>query len=261
MGDVERSKLLNKHIQERKELEKDVKKKKGALKEQAQAKLDELIVQQEAELKKLDAEHGTGKPKKEEEEEPNEKQVLIIGTDVKERNWNSLSNKEAQDECAKRGLSSKGKKEQLLTRLIVFHSELEAKLADGSIKIEDKKPEPEEEDSEESSSDDEEDDDEDDEKKELTPEELEEAEKQYKREKIVRKAIKHLLTTKHKEGFQLDALPELLEGIKVKNFTPAMCGYKSMEDFAKKQPERLFRYSKSKKLIRPPKGGYGGDAD
>ena len=37
---------------------KQVKKKKGALKEQAQAKLDELIVQQEAELKKFDAEHG-----------------------------------------------------------------------------------------------------------------------------------------------------------------------------------------------------------
>ena len=43
-------------------------------------------------------------------EDTTSRKVLIIGTDVKERNWNSLSNKEAQDECAKRGLSSKGKK-------------------------------------------------------------------------------------------------------------------------------------------------------
>merc|ERR1719207_514433 len=100
MADVERSKLLNKHIQDRKELEKDVKKKKGAHKEAAQEKLDALLAKQAEELAAFDAEQGTG-AKPEKKEEPKEEVAAapppVAGAypaDVRERNWNGLSKTE-----------------------------------------------------------------------------------------------------------------------------------------------------------------------
>merc|ERR1711988_527983 len=87
----------------------------------------------------------------------------------------------------------------------------------------------------EDSDDDDEDSESDDDTAQKTPEELEEMEKQFKREKILQKALIRLLEL-NPEGFEIDELPSKFEEIKVKGFTPQMCGYKTLEDYVKKQP-------------------------
>lgn len=80
----------------------------------------------------------------------------------------------------------------------------------------------------------------------------EEAEKQYKREQLVRKAIKHVLT-KVPEGFALDDLPKQLEAVNVKGFNPKTCGYPTLEKFVKRQPDRVLKYNKAKQWVLPAK--------
>jgi len=71
----------------------------------------------------------------------------------------------------------------------------------------------------------------------------EEAEKQFKREKLVRGAIAKIL---EKNGpFSLEELPKVLETVGVKSFTPQICGYATLRKFAKSQPKKYIRFDKT----------------
>ena len=122
----------------------------------------------------------------------------------------------------------------------------------------------------------------------VTPEE---AEKQFKREQHVRKALRHVLL---KSGpFALEELPKVslilrlthsqililydtqlafsdylilivngkynyysvqqaMEAV-VKGFTPEILGYTSLRQFAKNQPKRFMRFDKKENMCNPPK--------
>merc|ERR1712217_899575 len=108
------------------------------------------------------------------------------------------------------------------------------------------------EDEEEEEEDDDEEDDEDDEEEaeEVTAEEME---KQGKREQVVRKAIRHLLSDKCKDGFPLSELAERLASINVSGFAPEKLGYKTTEKFVKGQPNVVLRYDRKAQMILPPR--------
>merc|ERR1712039_508658 len=110
----------------------------------------------------------------------------------------------------------------------------------------------EEEDDDEEDDDEEDDDDEDDdeEAEEVTAEEME---KQGKREQVVRKAIRHLLSDKCKDGLPLSELAEKLASINVSGFAPEKLGYKTTEKFVKGQPNAVLRYDRKAQMILPPK--------
>lgn len=260
---AERSKLLNRQKKERTELEKDVKKKKGALKEAAQAKLDELDEQHAAELKEFDSSHKTGggggggyaSSKPPEAPAPPEEKPASSSkkgdSSIRERNWSGLSKKELEEECTKRGIGKKGSKEELVVKLTCYH--VQTKSSEASEAPPNK---PEKEDEPESEDDDEDEEEEDDEEEEEDPaaaKDPDEAEKQFKREQAVGKAIKLLLTKHFPDGFKLDELPEKLSSVNVKNFSPQICGYSTLDRFVRKQPEKILRYKKSAQMILPPK--------
>merc|ERR1712217_286008 len=121
----------------------------------------------------------------------------------RERNWNGCSKTELEEECVERGLSKKGKKEDLIMRLIDFHNEQKLNAED----------EEEAEDSEEDEDD--EDDDSSDDAESLEEVDAEEAEKQHKREKAVQKAIQFILKNNAKDGFQMSELVAKLAEVKV----------------------------------------------
>merc|ERR1712217_77768 len=103
----------------------------------------------------------------------------------------------------------------------------------------------------ESDEEDEEDDEDDDEEaEEVTAEEME---KQGKREQVVRKAIRHLLSDKCKDGFPVSELAEKLASINVKGFAPDKLGYKTTEKFVRGQPNAVLRYDRKAQMILPPK--------
>ena len=77
-------------------------------------------------------------------------------------------------------------------------------------------------------------------------------EKQGKREKIIQGKI-YIILKDDPDGFPLDELPEQLAERGVKNFSPTICGYKTLEKFASRQPEQIMYYSKKKKWIRAKK--------
>merc|ERR1712039_1130286 len=139
------------------EQEKKIKKLKGAMKAAAQDELEAMEAKHAEELKAFDAgpapaaestadreeeeeEEGEKKKKKkkkdkkedkEEEEEKEEEKKEEEPPSKKapkkqvfrERNWNGCSKTELEEECVERGLSKKGKKEDLIMRLIDFHNE------------------------------------------------------------------------------------------------------------------------------------------
>jgi hypothetical protein len=249
---AERSRLLNRQKKDRSELEKDVKKKKGAMKTAAQAQLDQLEADQARELAEFDKAHGLGDSGKSDPVADNSDPVAP--TKVRrlpmEVPWHDLSKKELIEECAMRNISKGGGKEELVTRLICWAAEEKTRRSNAGEPIEDGHTD--EEESEHSSDDDsvssegEEDDIPD-----MTEDQKLEAEKQYKRELIVRKAILHLFETKFHDGFPLDELPEYLARIKVMNFKPESLGYSSLHEFARKQPREAIFYDKAAKYIRP----------
>merc|ERR1712039_489532 len=107
-----------------------------------------------------------------------------------------------------------------------------------------------ESDEEEEDDDEEDDDDEAEEAEEVTAEEME---KQGKREQVVRKAIRHLLSDKCKDGLPLSELAEKLASINVSGFAPEKLGYKTTEKFVKGQPNAVLRYDRKAQMILPPK--------
>ena len=247
MSDVqaERSRLLNRQKKDRTELEKDVKKKKGALKDAAQAKLDQLEADQARELAEFDQAHGLNASAA--APEPEAVQMVKKSKLPTDLEWNDMSKKELQEECALRGISKGGGKEELVTRLICWAAEERTRRANaGDDDEDDEDDEEDNEDEEEEDSDDDSDD-----MPDMTEEQKQEAEKQYKREVIVRKAILHLFESRFPEGFPLDDLPEVLARIKVVNFKPESLGYASLHEFARKQPRDAIFYDKAIRYLKP----------
>jgi len=80
----------------------------------------------------------------------------------------------------------------------------------------------------------------------------EEARKQYKREEVIRQAVRHILLNRP-AGFPLDELYALLESVNVKNFSPEKCGYSSLERFARNQPRDVLVYDTISNVVRPPR--------
>eukprot|EP00933_Yihiella_yeosuensis_P018020 TRINITY_DN14958_c0_g3_i1.p1 TRINITY_DN14958_c0_g3~~TRINITY_DN14958_c0_g3_i1.p1 ORF type:complete len:272 (-),score=125.87 TRINITY_DN14958_c0_g3_i1:60-875(-) len=269
MDQQERSKLIQKQKQAQQELEKKIKKLKGAMKEAAQKELEELEKKHEAELAEFETAGGaSGSSKKKEEKE--EEGPTISAKDAakfKDRNWNGYSKKELEEAASDRGLSKKGSKEDLIMRITLFQQELASKVAAAEAaapagggyaaakppeapkpKAADSDDEEEEEDSDE-----EEDDDSDDEEDDMPDVDEEELEKQGKREKAVQKAVKFLLNDKCPDGFGIDELCAKLEMVNVKGFAPEKLGYKNVEKFVRGQPESVLRYKKKEGKILPPK--------
>jgi hypothetical protein len=247
---AERSRLLNRQKKDRTDLEKDVKKKKGAMKTAAQAQLDQLEADQARELAEFDKAHGLAGMASLEPSEPSQpssddtRKLRKLPLDV---DWGDLSKKELAEECGIRGISKGGGKEELVTRLICWAAEEKTRRAKAGE--DDDVSEDEEENSSDNdsvTSEDEEDDIPD-----MTDEQKMEAEKQYKRELIVRKAILHLFESKFPDGFPLDELPEYLARIKVVNFRPESLGYSTLHEFARKQPREAIFYDKGTRYIRP----------
>ena len=77
-------------------------------------------------------------------------------------------------------------------------------------------------------------------------------EKQGKREKIIQGKI-YLILNEDPDGFALEDLPAQLAAKGVKNFSPSICGYKTLAKFASRQPEKILYYSKAKMWIRAKK--------
>merc|ERR1712146_686638 len=104
----------------------------------------------------------------------------------RERNWNGLSKTELEEECVESGLSKKGKKEDLIMRLIDFHNDFKSAAADEADADADEESDDGEDygSEEEDSSDDE---------SEMEEVDAEEAEKQHKREEAIQKAIQFIL--------------------------------------------------------------------
>lgn len=257
---AERSKLVQRQKQQRQELEKKIKKLKGAMKEAAQKELETMEKEHEVELAAFDgSKGGESKDESKAEAETASAPAAEDSKKFRDRNWSGLSKKELEEECAARGLGKKGSKEDLVQKLIVFQQELASKAAaeakdstKGGYPAAETKGVEEDDEEEDEEDEDEDDDEEDDDEDEMQEVDQEEMEKQGKREKAVQKAIQFLLIHKCQEGFPLPELVENLEKVNVKNFAPEKLGYKSIEKFVRGQPEAVLRYRKKdqKKLQR-----------
>ncbi|CAK9053609.1 unnamed protein product, partial [Durusdinium trenchii] len=265
-----RSKLVQRQKQQRQELEKKIKKLKGALKESAQKDLEALEQQHEADLASFDGKGGEGKDAIKKDGEDKDISTSAPSQDMKkfrDRNWSGLSKKELEEECTARGLGKKGSKEDLVQKLIVFQQELASKVAseakesgkggytssgvqaaEEAVIVQDDEEDDEEEDDEEEEEDDDDDEDEDGEQV-----DREEMERQGKREKAIQKAIQFLLKQKCQDGFPLNELVSKLEMVNVKGFAPEKLGYKTLEKFVRGQPEAVLRYRKQDQMVLPPK--------
>lgn len=270
--------MIQRQKSERQELEKKLKKLKGAMREATQSELDGLEAKHQAELAEFDLKVGTDKAtpegkkeskeskkdgkkeSKKEPEAPKPKKSNKELPEIRNRQWSGLSKKELEEECVLRGIGKKGGKEDLITKLTIYHQDLliaekEKKKAalenDDEEEQDSEEEEEEEEEDEEESEDEDEDDDEsdDDEAPEVSPEEME---KQAKREKMMQKAIRHLLTEKFPDGFPLAEFEDRLASINVRGFTPQNCGYTTVEKFIKGQPSALLKYKKKSQMILPP---------
>ncbi|KAH8740661.1 hypothetical protein FG386_002623 [Cryptosporidium ryanae] len=129
----ERSRLIQKHKEEIKLMEKEIKSKKGILKERLQNKLEHILERHQKEVEEFESRHVCdSKPRKDgkltgdDNSEINGSHNKIIL--FEERHWNSLSKSELESECKLRGINSKGSKEDLVTRLFVFTADQKSKL-------------------------------------------------------------------------------------------------------------------------------------
>ena len=242
---IERSKLIQRQKKEMAELEKDLKKKKGAMREAVQEKIEETEALHAEELAAFDKTHAVEKAKPVDSPATEVKHIAI-----QQRNWGKCSKAELEEECLERGLSKKGSKEELITRLMTCSAVV--------VKKEETEHSPtkDESDSDDSEDDSEEDSDEDSDDQAPVIVDDEEAAKQVKRERIVQKAILHLFEVRFPTGFKLEDLAANLAKIQVNNFKVQSLGYDSLHDFARKQPKDIIRYDKYKSMLYPaPKEG------
>jgi len=261
MSQVERSKLIQRQKKDEADAEKDVKKKKGAMKEAAQAKLEELREKNATELEEFDRAKATvvadsevvgaassSKADRPSDALPEHDNVVVApATTFRVLNWNGLSKKELEEECVKRGLGKKGSKEDLVMKLILFSQEQE-----GKEPVETEAPLPKAPPAKappvrrrEVGSSDEEESDEEEEA------DVEKAAQQYKREQYLRGALK-VMVTKNPEGVSVDDLADVLAGMKVTGYAPEKFGYKTTEKLLKYQPAKLLRYDAKERMIYPP---------
>eukprot|EP01055_Gregarina_sp_Pseudo9_P001774 Gregarina_sp_Pseudo_9__1773@NODE_2204_length_1097_cov_33_402647_g2029_i0_p1_GENE_NODE_2204_length_1097_cov_33_402647_g2029_i0NODE_2204_length_1097_cov_33_402647_g2029_i0_p1_ORF_typecomplete_len344_score107_92SAP/PF02037_27/3_5e06SbsC_C/PF18058_1/0_00025SbsC_C/PF18058_1/2_1e03Retrotrans_gag/PF03732_17/0_16Retrotrans_gag/PF03732_17/1_3e03OSTHTH/PF12872_7/0_051_NODE_2204_length_1097_cov_33_402647_g2029_i0651069 len=293
---VKRSQLINEFLQESRALEKDLKKKKlpPKQKEQLEAKLDSLREEHTKRLAEFDDAQGTGKSSKHTDGTETETPLAAAETPspdgeapvFEERSWGSLSKRELEEECQRRGLSRKGGKEDLVSRLTIFTLDQklkQAKATDPSAppKVEAPKtikyetvtatgPSSKQDyrnknkklwkrrgppkgsahrkmsSSESEGSGDE---------TETAPEQLdEERQKQLKREQIIQNVIGSILK-KYNKGIPVDEMPSYLEKFKVVNFAPSALGYQSVEEWISNQPKDVLHVDKKSLLVYPPRVG------
>jgi len=238
-----------------------VKKKKGAMKEAAQAKLEELREKNRTELEEFDRVKATvvadseavdvassSRVDRPPDDAP-EPDVAVVAPSRTFRvlNWNGLSKKELEEECVERGLGKKGSKEDLVMKLILFSQEQE-----GKQPVETEAPPPKAPAAkappvrrkEVGSSDEEETD----EEEEV---DVEKAALQYKREQYLRGALK-VMVTKNPDGVSVEDLADVLADMKVTGYAPEKFGYKTTEKLLKYQPAKLLRYDAKERRIYPP---------
>ncbi|OII73674.1 uncharacterized protein cubi_03472 [Cryptosporidium ubiquitum] len=134
----ERSRLIQQHKEEIKSIEKEIKSKRGVLKEQYQRHLEEAQKRHQEEMKEFETKYGNEEEKVKKGNKPvalssssKEAEGCNSGKTVlyEERQWNSLSKSELEIECKLRGLNSKGGKEDLVTRLFIFTADQKSKLS------------------------------------------------------------------------------------------------------------------------------------
>ncbi|CAD7933168.1 unnamed protein product [Amoebophrya sp. A25] len=252
----ERSRLLNKQKEERGAVEKNLKKAKGAMKEKFEKELEALEERHAAEMAELEGggKGGSTEATSSSSKSSKEKKIKIFAN----RTWDAYSKKELEEACVERGLGKKGGKEDLIMKLIGFHQEQDKRIAENpelAKQAEEDEKRTDESSAEEEDCDDEEDDDEDSEDddedaKAALSVSAEEAERQFKREQFVRKALRHALL---KQGpCSLEELPAVMETV-VKGFAPAIMGYSSLRKFAKNQPKKFMRFDKKENMCHPPK--------
>eukprot|EP01105_Mastigella_eilhardi_P017614 TRINITY_DN4052_c0_g1_i1.p1 TRINITY_DN4052_c0_g1~~TRINITY_DN4052_c0_g1_i1.p1 ORF type:complete len:302 (+),score=100.69 TRINITY_DN4052_c0_g1_i1:38-907(+) len=279
---AERSRLLNKHRDAERTLQKELKKKKGPAKEAAQQQYDELLEKQKAELEEFDrgaapaAGSGSGAKPAAATAAANPKAAARFPV----LQWSDLSKKELEEESCKRGLGRKGNREDLITRLVVYSQEQERRLAkSGEAPADDddeeeskpaarplarpppptRKPRP----GDKAADSDGDDDDEDDEDEEsgddlnMTEEQKIEAEKQYKREQMLVDSVARLLSD-HPSGIPLDDLPSRLIAMGVLRDAsmleaPEKFGYKTLDELFNSQPAQRLRFDKATRTILPPR--------
>ncbi|KAF7456400.1 SAP domain protein [Cryptosporidium felis] len=147
----ERSRLIQQHKDEIRAIEKEIKSKKGVLKDQCKRRLEEVLKRQEGEITKFEAKYGSREGKSQREskyEDLSGRKDDILGYKgrdedpgksivYEERQWNSLSKSELETECKLRGINSKGSKEDLVTRLFIFTADQKSKLGKGGLGKED----------------------------------------------------------------------------------------------------------------------------
>ncbi|CEL99431.1 unnamed protein product [Vitrella brassicaformis CCMP3155] len=284
----ERSLLRTKHANELKELEKDVKKKKGAMKEAAQKKLEDAEERHAKELAEFDKQRGGGggkpsaasasasssssskdQPKNGTASSSSSSAALAMKV-FPDANWSGLSNSELQAACEERGISKKGKKEDLISRLMQFHQSQAARLREqeGGGQGQQQQQQASRAAGGDENGGMDKDDDDDDPKSQA---EIEESERQYKRELVMRKALRAVLN-KHAQklaadgvtedpGIPIDELCERFAAIKVRNFRPELLGYTTVEEFVDSQPDGLVFYDKKAKRLYPPEEGDDDDED
>jgi hypothetical protein len=107
------------------------------MKEAAQAKYDEILERHAAELAEFDKISGGGEAKKDigsAEDRAADTGVRITENLIATNTFDGYSKTELAEECELRGISKKGKKEELTLRLITWIQEMQVKAkADPSI--------------------------------------------------------------------------------------------------------------------------------
>lgn len=196
-------------------LTKEIKKKKGAYKQAAEEKYAALEAEMEEELAKLTIGGDGDKKATSEAKEEERPQVLKkVKIDWDKKDIAGYSKSELSAECIKLGLSKKGGKEDLVTRLMTF-----------SLDNDQRESDEEEEEEEET----------------MTEEEKKEAARMYKREQAIQKALRVLLK-KNPDGVEVPDVATKLAELGVKNFKPQMLGYEQMETLLKEMPEFVLAY-------------------
>ncbi|KAH3756835.1 hypothetical protein Pelo_11334 [Pelomyxa schiedti] len=140
---MDRVKLLHRHSEEQRAALKDLKRKKGALRDAAQVKYDELLSRHQAELEEFERTNAATATTTAAQPSTTTSSAATTSSATKPASsavtstpavdpattkfpvlkWGDLSRTELAEECVKRGLGKKGSKEELTTRLVIFSQE------------------------------------------------------------------------------------------------------------------------------------------
>lgn len=112
----------------------------GSLRDGVEEKLEETKKRHETELEELADEFGVASSSVAAVEQ--EKSIDEGPYFFSERNWSSLGKKELEVEAVKRGLSKKGNREELVTKLVIFHTDQKKKVENGELDPKNIPPEP-----------------------------------------------------------------------------------------------------------------------